>query len=306
VFPHTSGNIGYIMNIPAAVTTLTQGTIVADPDRTAVLNDYNNFYLTSDVGSDFTWDGSASTCSAGTVPDAVHAKVLQRINYFRRQVGLPDDVTFDPVKNAKCQKAALMMIANDQLSHTPPNTWACFSADGYEAASKSNLTLGYIITSIGITALMGDDGSNNKAVGHRRWFLYPKAKVMGHDSTSDSMAVWVIGDFGSAPSDAPEFVAWPPKGYIVAPVVPALRWSFAVTGANFDSSIVTMTDSSGAPITLVQNPVQYGYGDPTIVWEPTGIITGDSNDVTYNVTVSNVVVGGDTRNYSYAVTIVQP
>lgn len=306
VFPHASGNIGYIMNVPATMTTLTQATHVSNPARADVIDDYNNSYLTSDVGSEFSWDGSIDTCDPGTVPASVHAKVLQRINYFRRQAGLPDDVTFDSGKNAKCQQAALMMSANHQLSHTPPNTWACYTTDGYDAASHSNLTLGHITTTVGIRALMSDDGSNNTAVGHRRWFLYPPAKIMGHGSTGNSMAVWVIGDFGPTPPSAPEFVAWPPQGFVPAPIVPYARWSFSVTGADFDATTITMTDSSGNPVSLVQNPVAYGYGDATIVWEPSGIITGESADLDYHVTVSNVVVGSQTKNYSYTVTIVQP
>ena len=306
VFPHSSGAIGYIMNVPAAATSLTQSAPIGDADRTAVLNDYYNNYLTSEVASgEFTWNGSVSTCSPGTVPDSVHAKVVKRINYFRRQVSLPDDVTLDSTKNAKCQQASLMMRANGQLSHTPPSSWNCYTADGYEAASHSNLTLGYIITTIGITALMGDDGSNNTAVGHRRWFLYPRAKIMGHGSTDGSMAVWVIGDFGATPTSMPEFVSWPPKGYVPSPFVFA-RWSFSIPDTNFDATTISMTDPDGNPVALTQNPVAYGYGDSTIVWEPTGIITTSPSDLTYQVSVNNAVVSGTSRNYNYSVTIIQP
>ena len=65
-----------------------------------------------------------------------------RINYFRAMAGLPGDVVFDTTWNAQCQEAALMMIAEGNLSHSPPTGWACYSADGATAAGKSNLALG--------------------------------------------------------------------------------------------------------------------------------------------------------------------
>jgi hypothetical protein len=34
------------------------------------------------------------------------------------------------------------MYANNSLSHFPPNTWKCFSQEGYTAAGISNIALG--------------------------------------------------------------------------------------------------------------------------------------------------------------------
>jgi hypothetical protein len=60
--------------------------------REIALEDYNTNYLGSAV-SDPGWTGSTVTCNAGTLPQTTHDKVIQRINYFRRMVGLNDNTT---------------------------------------------------------------------------------------------------------------------------------------------------------------------------------------------------------------------
>lgn len=56
--------------------------------------------------------------------------------------GVPATVVLSGEFTAKAQKAALMMSVNRQLSHSPDSTWICYSAEGAEAAGKSNLYLG--------------------------------------------------------------------------------------------------------------------------------------------------------------------
>ena len=53
---------------------------------------------------------------------------MNRINYFRAMAGVGDDITFDSTYNTKAQAAALMMSANQALSHSPPADWDCFSS----------------------------------------------------------------------------------------------------------------------------------------------------------------------------------
>ena len=68
--------------------------------------------------------------------------MLLRLNYFRAMAGVPATVTFSDTYNAMDQRAALMVSANAQVSHSPPTTWTCYRADGAQAASQSNLILG--------------------------------------------------------------------------------------------------------------------------------------------------------------------
>ena len=199
-----------------------------------------------------------------------------------------------------------MCDANSALNHYPPNTWNCFTSDGYAATSHSNLAEGAVGPDA-ITLFINDFGSNNTSCGHRRWILYPMMKNMGHGCTDSYDCLWVIGDnYSSYPANMPAFICWPPQNYVPATLV-FDRWSFSVPNADFTNTTITMTDASNNNISLniVSNNAN-GYGDNTIVWEPNGIITTSSNDVTYNVKVNNVKTGGKLMNYSYSVIIIQP
>ncbi|HBW51582.1 MAG TPA: hypothetical protein DEF47_16940 [Herpetosiphon sp.] len=119
-------------------------------NRQSVVNFYQNYYLTS-MAVDIGWTGNASTCTPGTTTQAFRDTVLARINYFRRMAGM-GTVTFDPALNAKAQQAALMMSRNRTLNHNPPSNWLCYSAEGSEAAGKSNLAAG--VTANGTGAIV--------------------------------------------------------------------------------------------------------------------------------------------------------
>ena len=266
--------------------------------RDSVALDYNTNYLGSAVSSPG-WTGDESVCNAGTVPQSTHNAVIKRINYFRRMVGLNDNCTLDTTKFAMCQETALIMRANNQLSHTPPSSWLCWTSTGYTGAGSSNLSLG----NHSVNAVMSqirDDGANNSSAGHRRWILYSPRTKFSYGTTSNTMALYVF--ISGSNTQIPEYIAYPPKGYVPQQLV-FNRWSFGKPGANFSAATVTMTGPSGnVPLTV--NPVATGYGDPTIVWEPTGIITNSTGDVTYTVTVSGIV-GAPQTSYTYNVVIIK-
>ena len=138
-------------------------------DRNAVVAHYHSVYQASeDFENHIGWTGDINSCAAGTVSDALQIDTLRRINYFRSMAGVAGDIVFDPVKNAKSQQAALMMVANGALSHFPPENWRCYSADGAEAAKSGNISLGssqYYMGPRAVDGLMEDDGSNNAPVG---------------------------------------------------------------------------------------------------------------------------------------------
>jgi len=273
-------------------------------DRAKMVNDYNLLYKSSEVlESQLNWTGNTANCDAGEISEVAQQNVLTRINYYRKLVGLPQNISFDPALANKCQEAALMMHANNELSHTPPTTWSCYTADGAQAASKSNIASSH--STKAIDAYINDNGSNNAAVGHRRWILYSKANIFGHGSTSKYDALWVLGT--TVPAFDIDYVAYPSAGFFPAPLVPTSnRWSFAKVGADFTNTTIEMSDSSGTPISLTQEPIAKGYGDNTIVWKPTGIFTNSETDIPYTVHVKNVVVSGISHDYTYVVKISQP
>ncbi len=274
-------------------------------DRQAVVAFYNTVYLPALALAD-DWTGSVASCVAGTTSAAYADATLNMVNYFRAMTGLPASVTHEAVKDGKSQLAALMMTANNSLSHSPPSSWTCYTAGGAEAAGNSNLALG-VAGASAVTLYMADPGTGNVAVGHRRWILYPPQLEMGTGSTFNANALWVIGVWGARPA-APDVVAWPPSGFVPYQLVYP-RWSFSVNtsaSVSFSSATVSMS-LGGTPIALSVLASANGYGDNTLAWEPAGLsFTGGTPDQTVSVQVANVTLGGVPTTYSYTVTVVDP
>lgn len=269
-------------------------------ERDKVVVDYNANYLGSNVTNPG-WTGSANSCDPGTVPQTTHDNVIKRINYFRRLVGLNDDTTLDESKFGLYQETALMMSANGQLDHFPPDTWSCYTQDGYDGATTSNLSLGNHSTG-SVTAFMRDAGASNFDVGHRRWILHSRKTEFSYGTTNGAMALGVIG-VANGNTEIPPFIAYPAKGYMPQSLAYP-RWSFGIPGANFSSANVTMSGPEGnIPLTIVSTTAN--YGDRTIVWEPQGIITNSENDVSYEVTVSGIT-NAPQASYTYTVIIIKP
>ncbi|MBL9127624.1 MAG: CAP domain-containing protein, partial [Verrucomicrobiales bacterium] len=200
---------------PLAPASANDGFRVDVSRREQVRNFYNTVFVSSE-GIDEGWTGTYDGCVEGTTTAEFKDAVLRRINYYRAMAGLPAGVVWDAGYSAKAQKAALIMSAQNGLSHFPPATWACYTAEGSEAAANSNIALGNSGPGA-IDGYMEDHGAGNKPVGHRRWLLYPQTRVMGTGDVPGgggrrpANAVWVFdGKFGtSRPETREAYVAWP-------------------------------------------------------------------------------------------------
>lgn len=273
--------------------------------RAAVTTLYNNVLLPA-LAVPAAWTGSVAGCNAGSTSAAFADATVTAVNFFRAMTGLPSAVPDNAVKSGKSQQAALMMTANNALSHFPPTSWTCYTAGGAEAAGNANLALG-VTGAAAVAAFIEDAGASNTALGHRRWILYPHQTEMGTGSTNNANALWVIGNFGPRPA-TPEFVAWPSPGYVPFQVVYP-RWSFAVNTSStvsFASATVTMTsNAANIPVTLL--PQETGFGDNTLAWEPSGLMVAQGMaDRMITVQVNNVLVGGAARNFTYNVIAFDP
>jgi hypothetical protein len=296
--------------------TAVQGFVVDSSNRTDALSFYNTIYSASEgYAGNISWTGNVTAGAAGTTSAVFKDDVRRRINFYRALTGLPADIVFNDTKSAKCQEMALMISANKALSHSPPSSWTYYTANGAEAAANSNLHYAWgsgASTSVGPTAVDGymtDDGSNNTIVGHRRWLLYSLSQEMGTGDVpatgtyASGNAIWVIGNFKASAPKA--FIAWPNKGFVSQDLVPA-RWSLSYPGAGFGSAVVTMTQNgSSVPVTIISR-TDNGYGDNTIVWEPSGLLVSGQQDVSFNVTVSGIGGTGVPASYSYSVTAFNP
>jgi uncharacterized protein YkwD len=260
------------------------------------------------------WTGNLVGCSAGDTSADFKSAILRRINWFRALAGVPAAVQLDASFNQQAQQAALMMAANQQLSHSPPSNWLCYSSAGGQAAGKSNLTIGRNGPDAIGDSYMRDEGANNAEVGHRRWLLYPQTRSMGTGDVDGALpvnALWVqdtnIG--GPRPAVRDGFVAWPTKGYTPYTLVYP-RWSFSYPGADFSSASVAMTENGVAIATRKETPVN-GYGEPTLAWMPGSYVDGMSwakpaGDTVYQVTIANVKGAGVPSTFTYTATVFDP
>lgn len=247
------------------------------------------------------WTGSVEGCVAGTQSAAAQQATLTAVNFYRNFVGLPP-VTFDATYSAQAQQAALMMLAEGALSHDPGPDWACYTADGYTGASKSNLYLGRTGT-IAIAGYMVDPGASNVKVGHRNWILDPQVAVMGSGSTSGSNALYVVSPYVTRPA-TPTWIAWPASGYFPAQLEPNGRWSVMGNGddVDFTGATVTVTSAgSPVPVTIVNRDDSWYH--PTIVWEFDPGFEPRDDDRTYTVSVQSVLVDGAPTSVTYDVTL---
>jgi hypothetical protein len=249
------------------------------------------------------WTGNTLNCDPGAISPSFEADTLQLINFYRTMVGLPGEVIFNSIRNEKCQEGALMMEANRRLARSGwTNSDACYTPDGAQILSSSLLSYG-VVGPAGVKLMMED--SISSYLGHRRLILYPPQVEMGMGATSQYFALWVLGEFGVRPT-SPEWVAWPPPGYVPYQIVyPA--WSFSAPGAGYSGASLTVT-KNGEVVPTTATVLQNGYGDNTIGWNFIGglVSVGPGMlDTTYAVTISNVT-GLNHTSYTYNVTIFDP
>jgi len=280
-------------------------------NRQESLDFFNQVYLSSE-GIDSGWTGDHESCDPGQISAEFMQAVEQRINYFRSMAGVPGTIQLDDSYSSKAQQAALMMSVNGQLSHNPPPSWKCYTAEGAEAAGSSNLALGAYGPQA-INLFMYDPGAGNYFVGHRRWILYPQTQSMGTGDippvgnywSSNALRVFDQNMWGPRPQTREAYVAWPPTGYVPYQVV-FPRWSFAYDEADFSTATVEM-NSDGQPITVLVKSVVNGYGENTLVWEPqVDFGAPPPADTTYEVTISNVMISGMAHDFSYQVILFDP
>lgn len=311
----------------------------AAQDRATALNLYRILYLPHRTTA-HGWTGDHAACQPGALSAGFTDSLLKLVNYYRTVAGLPA-VVFNPTLSARAQAAALMMSANENLSHNPPSDWACYTQDGALAASRSNLSLfGWVgisdetgLHDAGINGQMEDQGDYNTSVGHRRWILYPYQTEMGVGHVPPPQrqgqmaygggALYVLADnvwSGQAPRQSPRdgFIAWPPRGYIPWQALyhdsanyyeyygdeVRLRWSFLLNEADFGAATITVTHN-GAAVAVSRLPDVVEYDENAAVFVPAidHATLADGADHTLQVTVANVQVGGQAQTFSYEVII---
>lgn len=286
------------------------GKVQGEQNRASAVADYQRVEPLLDVPVG--WTGTAKGCKAGTTSQANRRATLEMVNYVRSLGGLPK-VKLDKNYSEKAQKAALIMRANNYLTHYPTRSASCFSKAGYRGASKSNLSMswGYddeLSASTGPRSVMRymlDEGDNNLAVGHRRWVMYQRLSKIGTGDTDNTNAMYVVGDF--AAKSTAKWVAWPTAGYFPREMEPDGRWSLSYPNADFSRAKVTVTTPDGKQKTRVVDRGR-GAGDNSIVWEwalPKSFQANPTAELPVTVKASDIRVGGQNVTKEWQTTLIR-
>jgi uncharacterized protein YkwD len=236
--------------------------------------------------SEGTWTGDVTSCTPGDIGATARANALRLVNLYRALAQLPAVVT-DPTRDAQDQACALMMRANNTISHTPPTTWTCYTADGATAAGSSNVSSGRAVSSVDLYMI---DSGNATTIGHRRWILSNSLGPIGIGGTDKASCMWTLSGTGKA---GKAWTAWPAPGQIplqaVSPrgtTVDTTGWSVQSDGINLANAQVTVTvDGAAQPVTVTQLDANYG-SKYAIRFNPTGWTTQAGK--TYSVAITNI------------------
>ncbi len=323
------------------------GFAVDTQDRDDVLAFWHAVYQASEgyenrIGWTGNYNGNSGSVSGVFVDD-----VERRLNFFRALCGLDSSasvsrdstVFIDPLDAFKpapstskadaSQNAALMLVRNynattgqnPALTHFPPGNLIGWSAAAWNATSKGSFAFG-LFGPGAITEYMVERFSSNTTisswnllVGHRRWNLYPAARVFATGDQPGASAlvpptnVFYVAQKPSELADPPDsnFIAYPAAGFFPAEINSPF-WSFSREGADFSFATVKMTDASGQPVTVSNIRRNADYGDPAIIWEvaPAAAIRSVFDDTAFNVTVSGIIGEGIPTSHSYTVTLINP
>ncbi len=211
-----------------------------------------------------TWSGDVGSCTPGDITASARANALRVVNLYRWLADLPP-IDTDPTRDAKAQACALMMTANDTLSHTPPPSWTCYSGDGAEAAGSSNIASTASVFAVDLYMV---DPGNETTLGHRRWILSNSIGPTGIGSTDSYSCLWTIGGSNDLGVD---WVAWPPPGPFpfAASQLPwtnmdATGWSIQSDTRDFSGATVEIT-AGGEPRPVGVTVLLSGYGSNSAI-----------------------------------------
>jgi hypothetical protein len=270
-----------------------------------------------------------TSCTAGTLKDSEKQLVLQKINYIRSLHGL-QPVEYDYSWDNKCSQSSLITTANYQQygfgqgNHTPPKSWACWSQDGYDGASSSNLfiSMGYTPPTVNSVINWMHD-TNVESLGHRRWIINPFLKKIAIGRCDGDLGGMKFScmtlychDRSQNVSGADyEYVAYPYHQYDPELVNKQWLMSFSVmynktnmfqnNNVNYSQATVKIT-GGGNTYTFGQGQVGYdngNYGMPNCLkWQFPQV----QEHVKYDVEITNVNVNGTMKNYTYWFELTDP
>ena len=230
----------------------------------------------------------------GSLTESAQADALAMTNFIRTLAGL-DPVSLDSLYILRAQAGALVLAANDFLSHTPEQPAGMedeLFEIGYAGTTMSNIAkfnwMRPTILIDGVTYFTRDDGDINLgALGHRRWLLDPHLTATGfgfaNAASGNSYVAMYAVDMDNAGVEW-DHVAWPAAEVFPVELMRAtLPWSISLNPEIYDAAnskpVLTLTEEvSGAVFHFdfsegsgdgfcVINADNYGAG-PCLIFRP--------------------------------------
>jgi uncharacterized protein YkwD len=258
----------------------------------------------------------------GVLNEPEKKKALDYMNKIRNLHGL-EPVTYNAAGDIFTAKASLIMAANNTLTHNPDSKMKCWSKEGAEGASKSNLAINYysdlsmIPTSESFFDIWLKD-TDVDSLGHRRWLLDPFLKhisfgrvdgsplVKSEYYVSASALLVVNNEQGDITGMKTDFVAYPYENYPSGLFDGSWYLSFSVIGdrenkwngsVSFKGAAVEIKTDKNVKLAVTSRKEDYnGFGLPNIImWKTPGL----KENVRYNVSIKNVEVKGEKKDYNY-------
>ena len=266
--------LSLILNIYSNVNAYAQQGNALSKDE--IISLYNKLYISSEIDS-IIWDGQTQKCICGTLESEIYKKAEDRINFFRLACGLKE-VKLNSSFNIEAQSAALLVKANNQLTHYPTQEMKCYNQSSTNGCHKSCLGFtdfkNFKETSF-VTGFIQDFGTNNYFVGHRKWILYTKLTEFGYGATDNSEALLTADGVSNDSINLPQYIAYPWNGYVPINLI-FPKWSFSIPedkNVDFSQATVTMYDSNGKLINAVKLQEKKNFLDHTLVWTANGLFT---------------------------------
>lgn len=243
----------------------------------------------------------AYSCNMGSMSSEAKERALQVTNAVRDLHGLAHfqyNYDFDD----QVQAASLIMKANNKINHMPSSSEKCYTQDGYDASSTSDLSSSHRIVDPAKDITTWTDDSTNasiaSAVGHRRWILNPFGKYISYGQIDGFSALKVFGFNDTSINDINvDYIAYPYRKYPYILISNNSPWSFSIVEDKNDlyanqhdyfssASVIVREKESGKSLNVTK---QYNdtiaYGVPNILtWQ----VAGWQRDTLYEVTISNV------------------
>lgn len=306
------------------------------------------------------WTGNLNAtdhvAGKGTVSDIFVKDVERRINFLRAMAGSPAHVSVntgskivisasDPhqaatnpnTTKAEATQTSAYMIARAYQAgitwpdpHDPPTSTLGWTGAGWNATKKSNITQGYFgpgaINAYAQENDSGTTGSDNSAVGHRRWLLLQNA---GDFATGDTPglydpsastntmqwrlptnSLYVVQRKEEEIVTSARFAMYPNAGFFPAQL--NTRW-WSVSHPNADFSTVAtanirMYNAAGARIGTAMKSNASIPGDPTLSWDVVNAarVTSVTEDTKFRVVIDNFKINGVPQTLDYTVTLFNP